>query len=50
MKIGRITLKDYLNWGIDNYAAEHMAVVFWNHGAGVAGGLCNDERYSEPLL
>ena len=44
------TLKDYLNWGIDNYAAEHMGVVFWNHGGGSIDGVCFDEKYNQDSL
>lgn len=28
------TLKEFLLWGIENYPAEHYAVVLWNHGSG----------------
>ena len=40
------TLYDFLNWGVDNYPAEHMGVVFWNHGSGVSEGLCVDKQDS----
>ena len=38
------TLEDFLCWGIDNYAAEHMGLVYWNHGGGSVTGVCFDER------
>lgn len=44
------TLYDFLNWGINNYPAEHMGVVFWNHGSGVSRGLCFDENYDDDSL
>ena len=44
------TLYDYLEWGINNYPAEKMGVVFWNHGTGVSQGLCNDPNFSEDSL
>lgn len=28
------TLVDFVNWGIENYPAEHYAVVIWDHGSG----------------
>lgn len=44
------TLEDFLNWGIDNYAAEHMGLVYWNHGGGSVTGVCFDERNSYDSL
>ena len=38
------TLEAFLNWGIDNYAAEHMGLIYWNHGGGSVTGVCFDER------
>jgi len=38
------TLADFLTWGVENYAAEHMALVFWNHGGGSISGVCFDEQ------
>jgi len=29
------TLIDFCKWGIDEYPAEHYALVLWNHGSGV---------------
>ena len=26
-------LKDFLNWGIQNYSTSNMGLVFWNHGS-----------------
>ncbi len=44
------TLYSFLNWGIDNYAAEHMGVIFWDHGSGVSEGICIDEQYNNDSL
>ncbi|MBE5935932.1 MAG: hypothetical protein E7262_09110 [Lachnospiraceae bacterium] len=40
------TLTDFLQWGVENYPAEHMGVIFWNHGNGVSGGVCVDDEDS----
>ncbi len=44
------TLESFLEWGIENYAAEHMSLVFWNHGGGSISGVCFDERNSYDSL
>lgn len=40
------TLYDFLDWGVENYPAEHMGVIFWNHGSGVSNGVCVDKQDS----
>ncbi len=37
------TLESFLDWGIDNYPAANMGLVFWNHGGGSISGVCFDE-------
>ena len=37
------TLEDFLSWGVENYPAEKMGVVFWDHGGGSITGACFDE-------
>lgn len=37
------TFADFLEWGLRNYASEHMGVVLWNHGGGSITGVCFDE-------
>lgn len=44
------TLYDYLDWGVTNYPAEHMGVIFWDHGSGVSAGVCADERFDNDSL
>lgn len=44
------TLYNFLSWGITNYASEHMAVVFWNHGGGIVEGVCSDPLYNDDGL
>ena len=35
------TLKDFVNWTIENYSARYYSLALWDHGAGVMG-LCED--------
>lgn len=44
------TLKDFLEWGVQNYPAEHMGVIFWDHGSGVENGVCQDPLYNRDPL
>ncbi|MDO4403857.1 MAG: clostripain-related cysteine peptidase [Atopobiaceae bacterium] len=37
-------LADFLTWGIENYPAENMGVILWDHGAGSITGVCFDEH------
>ncbi len=37
------TLSEFLTWGVENYASEHMGLVFWDHGGGSITGVCFDE-------
>lgn len=43
------TLQDFLRYGKENFPAEHRMLVFWNHGGGSLGGVCQDERYENSL-
>ena len=38
------TLADFLDWGLLNFASEHMGLVFWDHGGGSITGVCFDEQ------
>lgn len=38
------TLADFVSWGVKNYGASHMGLVFWNHGGGSIAGVCFDEK------
>lgn len=40
------TLRDFVEFGENNYNTEHKAMVLWNHGGGSITGVCFDERYS----
>ena len=43
------TLKDFVNWTINNYPANYYCLVLWNHGAGCMG-LCFDiTNKTDPL-
>lgn len=44
------TLINFLNWGVDNYPAEKMGVVFWDHGGGSISGACFDELNENDSL
>ncbi len=43
------TLKNFLQYGRDNFPADHQVFVFWNHGGGSAAGVCIDERTGNSL-
>ena len=36
------TLSCFLEWGIKEYPAKRMGVIFWNHGSGIDNGVCID--------
>ncbi|MHB2021232.1 MAG: clostripain-related cysteine peptidase [Candidatus Xenobia bacterium] len=40
------TVSDFLKWGIQQYPADHYAVVMFNHGAGFAGILSDENKDS----
>ena len=44
------TLTDFLSWGVQNYPADKMGVVFWDHGAGSINGVCFDELNDSDSL
>ena len=44
------TLTDFLLWGIRTYPAEHMGVIFWDHGGGSIAGVCFDELADDDSL
>ncbi len=44
------TLYNFLSWGVENYPAEHMAVILWDHGSGSINGVCFDELYDDDSL
>ena len=43
------TLADFLKYGKDNFDADHRVFVFWDHGGGSVGGVCQDERTNNML-
>ena len=45
----RDTLASFLQFGKDNYQADHRVFVFWDHGGGTAAGVCLDERTQHIL-
>lgn len=44
------TLSDFIEWGAENYPADNMGLVFWNHGGGSISGVCFDEMYDSDSL
>ena len=44
------TLEDFIRWGVENYPAEKMGFVFWDHGGGSIGGACVDELHNYQTL
>ena len=44
------TLADFLEWGVENYPAANMGVVFWDHGGGSIAGVCVDENWERDRL
>lgn len=44
------TLADFVSWGVENYPAKRMGLVFWNHGGGSISGVCFDENHDSDSL
>lgn len=44
------TLRNFLKWGIENYPAENMGMIFWGHGKGTVGGVCKDDLFDGKFL
>ena len=44
------TLSDFVSWGLENYPADNMGLVFWNHGGGSISGVCFDEKNDSDSL
>jgi Clostripain family. len=44
------TLTDFLTWGVANYPAARMGVIFWDHGGGSITGVCFDETDRQDSL
>lgn len=44
------TLAEFLKWGVQEYPAERMGVIFWNHGGGSISGVCFDELHDSDSL
>ena len=43
------TFESFLNWGLENYPADNVGVVLWNHG-GALGGVCYDDTVGSDKL
>ncbi len=44
------TLADFIKWGVKEFPADNIGLVFWNHGGGSISGVCFDERYDDDSL
>lgn len=44
------TLASFVSWGVQNYPAANMGLVFWNHGGGSISGVCFDELNDSDSL
>lgn len=40
------TYKSFLQWGLDDYPADNVGVILWNHGAGLEG-VCLDDKMND---
>ncbi len=40
------TLSAFIRWGAENYPANRMALIFWDHGGGSVSGYGYDERFA----
>lgn len=44
------TLTQLIDFSVENYPAEHYALIFWDHGGGPLDGVCWDELFSMENL
>ncbi len=44
------TLSDFISWGAENYPADNMGLILWNHGGGSISGVCFDEVFGYDSL
>ena len=43
------TLAEFLRYGKENFNVDHRVFIFWDHGGGSVGGICQDERTGNSL-
>ena len=44
------SLRDFMEYSITNYPAEHSMLLLWDHGNGSVGGSCMDENFNYDSL
>lgn len=44
------TLRNFIEWGVENYPAAKMGLVLWGHGRGSLGGVCKDDLFDGDYL
>ncbi|MCR4940869.1 MAG: hypothetical protein K5930_12310 [Treponemataceae bacterium] len=45
----KTTLQSFILWGLSNYSASKMGLIFWDHGGGSISGVCFDEKHDDSL-
>lgn len=44
------TLREFIDWGTENFPAKKTALIIWDHGGGFLKGICKDEIFSGDWL
>ena len=44
------TLRDFINFGLENYPAERYGLILWDHGGGSIAGFGHDEKFADSSL
>lgn len=44
------TLRDFVIWGVDNYPAEKVGLIYWNHGGAMMGSCFDEIKNDDGLL
>ena len=44
------TLKDFIDYSVDNFPAEKYDLILWDHGGGPTGGFAVDNRREQSLF
>lgn len=44
------TLREFIDWGTQNFPAKRTALILWDHGGGFLRGICRDELYKNDWL
>lgn len=44
------TLREFIDWGAENFPAKKTALIIWDHGGGFLKGICKDEIFGGDWL